>query len=196
MISAQQKQVVSPLVLVLFLSTGVTQVSNASQVARIPHVAIMASVTVKARPQVVWLSIHEARTSDPQLIRCKLLAEDGRNSTIKETFVVPLLGDATCTLSLVDLPPNKMSYTLIESDTFKTFNGSWTLAASADGKSTNLNLSCDAEVKKVVPQFLLKVITTGKMRKRLNFVKLLAERKELQLQTAKKPPITRVISHS
>lgn len=92
MLSIQNKQVVSSLLVVLFFSTSIAQASNLDpsqknigqgQKARSP---ITVSVTIKARPELVWLSIHEDRTEDPELVSSKVLEDDGNNSVLEQTF--------------------------------------------------------------------------------------------------------------
>jgi len=174
-------------VVALFLSIGTTAASNVnsseagSDKSRKPREPVTANITIKARSDLVWLSIHEARTEDPELLSCKVIKEDGRCSTVKETFAIPVVGEATCIISLIDSPPNRIDYKLMESDTFKAFDGRWTLVPSSDGQSTRLELSCNTDLKIGVPQFLLRMVAARKIGKRLDFVKTLAEKKELQM---------------
>jgi hypothetical protein len=146
--------------------------------------SISDSVIVKARPEFLWWSLHEARTKEPGFTSSKILSEKGDNSVLRQTFKVPLLGEVTCTLALADSPPNRSDYKLIQSDTFSKFDGSWTLTPCSDGKSTKLGLSCDACPKRAVPQFLLRIVIAKKIKKRLDFIKALAEQKEAQAQAA------------
>jgi hypothetical protein len=201
MMSAQQKQIIPALVAALFLSIGITNASNIIQRGIDTKkdkscVSVTTNIVIKARPELVWLSIEEARTSDPSLSSCKVLIEGDHSSTIRETFAIPLLGEATCTLSLLELPLSRISYTLMESDTFKTFEGSWLLVPSPGSHSTRLSLSCNSDMKNPVPQMLLRMITGKKIGKRLDFVKSLAEKKETQMQKTEKLAIAKVIAHS
>jgi len=168
-----------PLVAMFLLSTVIVVASTIQK----PPAPVSEGVNVKARPQAIWLSILEARTADPGLTSCKMLSENGRRSVLKETFMVPVLGDVGCTLSLLDSPPNRMDYKLINSDTFTTFDGSWVMTPGANEHSTRLVLSCDAVPKRAVPPFFLHMVIDRKVKKRLDFVKTLAERKEIQMQT-------------
>jgi hypothetical protein len=75
-----------------------------------------------------------------------------------------------------------MDYKLLTSDTFTTFDGSWIMTPGSDGHSTRLSLSCDAVPKRAVSSFFLHMIIAGKVKKRLVFVKTIAEQKEIQMQ--------------
>ncbi len=202
MVSAQQKQIIPSLVVALFLSIGITKATNTIQSGINADkrdkscVSVTTHIIIKARPELVWLSIEEARTTDPSLSSCKVLVEGVHSSTIRETFAIPIFGEATCTLSLLELPLTKISYTLMESDTFKTFDGNWLLAPCPGSHSTKLSLSCNSDMKKPVPQMLLRMITGKKIGKRLDFVRALAEKKETQMQITEKLLIVKAISHS
>jgi len=201
MMSAQHKQIIVSLAVTLLLSIEITEARNISHdgvdTAKKGKscVSVSTNITIKARPALVWLSIQEARIADPSLSSCKVLIEGDNSSTIRETFAIPFLGEATCTLALLELPLSSISYTLTESDTFKTFEGSWLLAPCAGSHATRLTLSCNSDMKKPVPQMLLRMITAKKIGKRLDFVKSLAERKETQMQITEKLLIVKAISH-
>jgi hypothetical protein len=183
--SIHKKLVALFLIAVIALSTAIAEANtnhygeNGDRNAR-AHPPVTVSVIIKARPELIWRSIHEARTKDSGLSSCKILSENGLNSIVEETLAIPVLGDATCILSLIDLPPNRVDYKLIKSDTFKIFDGSWILTTGSDRQSTRLDLSCNADLKIGVPQFLLRMIVAKKILKRLDFVKTLAESKEVQ----------------
>jgi hypothetical protein len=159
------------------------QVDANSERIRKSRLRVTGKVTVNAPLHSVWLSIHEARTEDPDLSNCQVLVDHECSSIIKETMVIPLLGEANCTLSFTDLPPYRMDYKLIESNKFTTFDGSWILLSSRDGLSTVVWLSCSSSLRQHVPSFLMKAITARKIDNRLNFVKSLAEKREVHAST-------------
>lgn len=84
-------------------------------------------------------------------------------------------------MHFVESPPGRIDYSLMTSDKFKTFDGCWVLVPSRDRRSTRLALTCDSDLGIPVPPFLLKMIASKKIGKRLAFVKSLAETKERQM---------------
>ncbi len=141
-------------------------------------VNVVSVINIKASLKLVWKSIERARTEDPGLVKCEVVAHGGGRSTIIQTFAVPILGEISCRLALLELPPNEMDYSLIDSNMFKTFEGQWLLSAGANAHSSRLSLSCKSDLKKPVPQIILGLITAGRVKKRLNFIKMLAEKME------------------
>ncbi len=139
---------------------------------------VTSKIVIKAPLAEVWSSIHRARSQDPELTSFKILTVDENHAIVRQTMMLPFLGEARCLLSLTDSPPNRIDYKLIESNSFKTFDGTWLLSPVSYGQSTRIDLTCYSDLKKPVPQFLLRAITARKMRKRLDFVKFLAEKKK------------------
>jgi Polyketide cyclase / dehydrase and lipid transport len=139
---------------------------------------VSSSITIKAPLERVWSSIHKARSKDPELTNYSVLITEGNREIAQQTMMLPFIGEARCIVSLDDSPPNRIDYRLIESNSFKTFDGTWLLSSVSKGQATRIDLTCYSELKEPVPQFILKAVTARKMRKRLDFVKMLAEKKE------------------
>jgi hypothetical protein len=189
-----QKRIVLPLLFfALFLTMGMvwadqnqSEEDNAAE--KKAHVSLKLSTDVKARPEFVWSSIHDARTKYPGLQSAKIISEDDRSSVFEQKFMVPFLGEATSRFSLTDSPPDKVDYKLLDSTAFAIMDGSWILAPQSDGKSTNVEVSCNVATKRIFPKLILKMMLGRKLAKQLDFVKTTAEGKEADEQAAQKTP--------
>jgi hypothetical protein len=189
--SIQKQQLLPLLVAVLLFSTlpvraQENQTAQDCEREKKTRETLRLVATIKARPECVWSSVHDARTKYPGLASAKMISEDERGSVFEQTFVVPFIGDTSCTFSLCDIPPSRMDYKLIESNIFSAIDGSWLLAPGLDGHSTSVELSCYVTAKRVLPKFLLKLILGRKLGKQLDFVKTTAEKKELEMQATEK----------
>jgi len=177
---AQQASWIAILLLVLIqASSAVSQASEENPCAQKKNQPpVTSKIVIKAPLEQVWKSIHKARSEDPELTSYKVLTVDDNHAIVRQTMVLPFFGEARFLLSLTDLPPNRIDYNLIESNSFKTFDGTWLLSPLSHGQSTQIDLTCYSELKTPVPQFLLRAVTARKMRKRLDYVKYLAEKNE------------------
>jgi len=182
----RKQQVLPSLIFVFLLGLGMAgadenQAAEDGVGERKARVSHKLSATIKARPEFVWSSIHEARTKYPGLESAKVISEDERGSVFEQKFVVPFLGEATSRFALSDLPPNRVDYKLLNSDLFTIMDGSWILAPEQDGHSTRVEVSCHVTAKRILPKLLLKVMLERKLTKQLDFVKTTAEKKELEV---------------
>jgi hypothetical protein len=139
-------------------------------------VRLRSSVLIKAKPNLVWLCIHEQRTGYPELEYAKVLAHDDITTILEQRFNVALLGKATCTIVDTDRPPNRIDYKLLKSDMFSVMDGSWIMTPAPDNQSTRLELYCHAGVLKQVPRIFLKIGTALSLKRHLEAVKRLAEK--------------------
>jgi hypothetical protein len=191
MMPIRKQQVVPALVLVFLLAAGMAGADEKQAVEdgaaeRKAHVSQKLSATVKARPEFVWSSIHEARTKYPGLVSAKVISEDERGSVFEQQFVVPFLGDSTSRFALSDSPPNRVDYKLLDSNIFSVMDGSWILASELGGRSTSVEVSCHITAKRILPKWLLKMMLERKLAKQLDFVKTTAESKETEAEAAEK----------
>lgn len=145
------------------------------------------TLVINARPDAVWSSIAEARTQDPELQYGKVLTQTGLHCTTEQKFDVPMLGSATCTFAMTNSPPHRIDYQMTSSDVFTDLLGSWKLTPVAGGR-TKLELSCYAGVKRAAPRFMIDSIVAQLIKKRIGFVRTLAEAKEVALAASEHSP--------
>ncbi|HEY9777129.1 MAG TPA: hypothetical protein V6C81_25410 [Planktothrix sp.] len=83
---------------------------------------------------IVWSAIQGLRTCDPE--HRKLISYHNNEALIEEKFfALPVVGDTSCTYKECEVPPNQIKYTLIKSDHFRQFEGSWTLTPMGENKT-------------------------------------------------------------
>ncbi len=134
------------------------------------------SMVVKAKPEQVWEAIRDQRKSDQE--HRKLVSYKNAEAIIEEKFAgLPVIGEATCLYKECEVPLKRIDYSLIQSDRFKTFQGSWVLTPSEDGQNTTVQLSSFADPGLRIPFWkeLTKMATTKNVKKRLNDVRHDAE---------------------
>jgi hypothetical protein len=141
-----------------------------------PNSWVRGTVEVQASPELVWYSVHETRKKDPDLAYTKVIERTTNEETYEEKFVqIPILGTATCVLRDKEVPLRRIDYELVTSDHFKAMDGSWVFLASADGKSTTLELTSHLDTGLPVPQSFVDGNLAKKIERRLNHVKAFAE---------------------
>jgi hypothetical protein len=191
--SIVKRIVLSFVFLALFFNVGLVSASEnqseeVTEAEKKAHVLLKLTAVVKAPMELVWKSIHDARTKYPGLQSAKVISEDERGSVFEQKFLVPFLGEATSKFSLVDTPPGRVDYKLLESNAFSVMDGTWTLTPESDGRSTKVEVSCRVATKGIFPKLILKVMLGKKLTKQLAFVKTTAERREAEEQEAEKMP--------
>lgn len=138
---------------------------------------MLASILIHASPEIVWSAVHAERQHDPEIAYAKVLESANNKTTVEEKFVLlPVIGSATCIMQDSEVPGERIDYRLIKSDHFKAMEGSWVLTSYDGGQSTILALSSYLELGFPVPRMILDSITTQKLQKRLQNVKIAAER--------------------
>ncbi len=134
------------------------------------------SILVKAKPEQVWEAIQHQRKADE---RRKLLSYDGTIATLHETFAsLPIVGEASCVYEEHEMIPlERIDYSLVKSDHFHVFEGSWILSLAKDGKSTLVELSnaIDAGIRVPFWQDITKMAASRSVKKRLDAVCAYAE---------------------
>jgi hypothetical protein len=104
-----------------------------------PGKPLSASIEIAAPPKTVYEAIQKTR--DSVEMHRKLLSYDGRLARIKENLEnVPIYGDVECIWEETEIPFERIDYTMVSSDKFKSGSGSWILTPSVDHKSTTLEL--------------------------------------------------------
>jgi len=137
---------------------------------------VSTKIHINATPEVIFEAIRQYRDSAEhhrQLMSC-----DGRFATLKEeAFDVPIYGKVECLWQEQEFPFERIDYTLLSSDKFKSAFGSWILTPSADKKSTTLELKSFLDVGLHLPfaDELTKMRVSHENKVRLEYIKNTAE---------------------
>ena len=149
---------------------------------------VKAAITIKAPPEVVWEAVHEQRKTDPELAYSKVLRQGVNEATLEQKFtVLPIVGTAVCVMNTQEVPNRRIDYQMVKSDKFKAMEGSWVLTPSADGKSTNLELTSHIDMGLPVPRAMMNGVTKQKLERRLAHVRELAEKSRLAQKPGAQP---------
>lgn len=146
---------------------------------------------INAKPEVVYNAILKLRDESKDTV--KEVSRDGQHACVlEETFNdLPVIGTAKCTYKEVYIPFKKIEYSMVKSEKFRAFEGSWLLSPTADGQSTNLSLSSFVDVDLPVPfcKQLCKMSTMRGLKRRLKLVRESCEKQTLSMksQTAEHP---------
>lgn len=151
------------------------------------HKWVKAKILINASPHVVWATIHEQRQKDPDLAYSKLLSQESdTHSTLEQKFsLIPVIGTSTCVMRNVEIPLQRIDYSMIKSDRFKAFEGSWVLSPGPKANETYLELSSYSDMGLPIPRSMIEGVTGRKLQKRLANVKIMAEAE--QTRVAHKP---------
>ncbi len=151
--------------------------SNQEKAAHAPEVKH--SIVINAKPQHVWAAIQHQRKADASR---KLLSYDGTAATLHETFgALPIVGEASCDyVENEKASLQRIDYSMLKSDRFHVFQGSWILSPGKNMNSTVVELSNEIDPGIRVPfwQDITKVAATRLVKRRLEAVCAYAE--ELQ----------------
>ncbi|MBY0358700.1 MAG: SRPBCC family protein [Candidatus Obscuribacterales bacterium] len=134
------------------------------------------SIIVKARPEVVWEAIQHERKADAD--HRKLLSYDGNKAVIEEQFAaIPVVGAASCVYTESEVPIQRINYSLVHSNHFHIFQGSWVLTPAKDGKHTIVELTNTIDPGIRIPFWheITKLAATKHVKKRLEEVAHYAE---------------------
>jgi ribosome-associated toxin RatA of RatAB toxin-antitoxin module len=142
--------------------------------------AIVATAVVNAPSETVWQAIKDQRLADPSLEYSKVLENNGNTYTLQEKMRIPLIGLETITLHIRLTPGERIKYSLMDSNRFKCYDGSWQITPIKSGDSSLLRLSHHTELNLAVPGFLLRKVIARKVSQRLLAVKTLSESRHLK----------------
>src|SRR5262249_19896299 len=99
------------------------------------------STVIDAPCEIVWQALQQLRTLDSG--RRKQISYENGEAVIEEAFLaLPIVGEARCKYKECETPTSEIKYSLISSDKFKIFEGSWMLTPEGDGK-TKVRLTAD-----------------------------------------------------
>lgn len=167
-----------PLALILSLIAAITLATTPVRASHMELKEVAVSVLVNAKPNVVWEAIRGQRKAEPD--HRKLLSYENNEAVLEENFgELPVIGAASCIYKECEVELNKrIDYMLVKSDTFKLFQGSWTLTPSEDGSKTMVSLTSVSDPGLRIPFWkeLTKMATVKHVKKRLHAVTQDAER--------------------
>lgn len=152
--------------------------SNGCHKKRSDHYRTRASIDIAAPAECVWQAIHDERDYDPDIIYNKVISRPGPFELILEQKYrhVPFFGTAVCRLKNIELPGQRIDYSLEYSDHLKALEGSWVLTVTG-ASSTKLELSSFCNAGFPIPKILYEPFALVQLQKRLALVKRLAEKK-------------------
>ncbi len=138
---------------------------------------VTSSVLIQAPLDQVWRTIHEERLKDPDLAYSKVIEQTSPTECkLEQKFnFLPVIGSSVCLMSNKEVPNQRIDYALLHSDRFKAMEGSWELTPCEDGQATRLQLSSHLDLGIPVPRSFMNSVTSKKMQKRLDNIKLMAE---------------------
>jgi len=140
---------------------------------------VKAKILIQASPDIVWTSVHEERKHDPDLAYSKVLNQENNRATLEQKFAfLPVIGTAVCVMANEEKPGERIDYWLLKSDRFKAMEGSWVLTPHDGGKATVLELSTYIDMGYPVPRAFMDTITSRKLERRLNNVRVVAEKSQ------------------
>jgi hypothetical protein len=136
---------------------------------------VSAKTTVNCDPEHAWHAIRSLRNEDPQDV--KTISQSPAEDILEETFDdLPVIGKATCRYKETYKPYERIDYSLINSDHFKAFEGSWVLTPTREGQ-TIVELSSYIDTGLTIPfaHQITNMATMHNVRRRLEEVKKVAE---------------------
>lgn len=173
------KHVVSALV-----ATTIAVATPLAAVANEKAASIQQTV-INAKPEVVYNAILKLRDESKDTV--KEVSRDGQHSCVlEETFDdLPVIGKAKCTYKEVYIPYKKIEYSMIKSEKFRAFEGTWLLSPTEDGQGTNLSLSSFVDVDLPVPfcKQLCKMQTMRGVKRRIKLVRSSCEKQSLSMKS-------------
>jgi len=169
-----------------FLALGIFAVANLTSLTTAQSVqaqcfeddpagGVTGTITIKACPRLVFEAIQNSRYSDPSR---RVVSSEGNTVILEEKFPgLPIIGRAKCLYREVEVPNQRIDYSIIESEQFKAFNGAWELNPSHDGKTTTLRLTsrCDTFVTVPFKRQLQNAGTRKDIKRRLTAIKSAVE---------------------
>lgn len=136
-----------------------------------PEGGVTGTIMIKACPRLVFEAIQNSRYSDPDR---RVVSSEGNTVVLEEKFPgLPIIGRAKCLYREVEVPNQRIDYSIIESSQFRAFNGAWELNPSKDGKMTTLKLTsrCDTFVTVPFKRQIQNAGTRKDIKRRLTAIK-------------------------
>ncbi len=142
-----------------------------------PHTPeVKHSLLVNASAENVWQAIQHQRKSDHHR---RLISYDGKAATLHETFAaLPIVGEASCEyVENESAPLARIDYSMVKSDRFQVFEGSWILSPGKNEHETKVELSnaIDPGIRVPFWQDITRLAASRMVKRRLDAVSTYAE---------------------
>jgi hypothetical protein len=143
-------------------------------------VTVEDSVTINAKPEVVWKALHEYQKEDKAFHK-KIVSTTPNSVTLKEEFAkMPVVGTTYLNYIEVSKPEeNRIEYRLTEKGVLNKFDGAWIIEDNGTGVTLKLVTNIDSWVPAPFKNKVLRNNTRKGMVQRLAFVKDYAEHHNL-----------------
>ena len=152
------------------------------------HHWVKAQILIKAPQHIVWQTVHEERSHDPDIAYSRVIEQGQNHCLLEQKFVfLPIFGSAVCLMKNTEVPLKRIDYSMVSSDHFKAMDGSWVLTATPDGNSTYLELSTHSDIGIPVPRQIMEGFTAKRLQKRLANVKHMAEAAQARIAARSEP---------
>lgn len=134
------------------------------------------SIVVHAPVKVVWQAIQDQRLKDPdQVALTPLKSQPGKTMFEQKLCFASPFGDAECTVNALEVPLKRVDYWMIESEDFRSIDGSWVIEPlSAD--QTRLTLTSSMDLRMPLPKFVVNQLIQRRVERNLDMVRKLAEK--------------------
>lgn len=135
------------------------------------------SITVNASIKSVWDAIQEQRLKDPDQKELRFLKKEPNKILLEQKlcFASPF-GDAECTVNALEIPLKRLDYWMVESEDFRSIDGSWVLEPASGGSCTMLTLTSSMDLRMPLPKFVVNSLIQKRVERNLDMVKKIAEK--------------------
>lgn len=146
------------------------------------HKMLTIKIVINASPQVVWQAIREAREDDPDVQYSKITQISETQRILEQKYVaLPVVGSTTCVIKVEESSGKRVDYKLMQSDRLAEFDGSWVLTPIQEQKATVLEISNHIRLKFPLPQKIVDIFASKKLKTRAEFVKRQAEAAQMHI---------------
>ncbi|MBY0357554.1 MAG: SRPBCC family protein [Candidatus Obscuribacterales bacterium] len=146
------------------------------------HKMLTIKIVINASPQVVWQAIREAREDDPDVQYSKITQISETQRILEQKYVaLPVVGSTTCVIKVEESSGRRVDYKLMQSDRLAEFDGSWVLTPIQEQRATVLEISNHIRLKFPLPQKIVDIFASKKLKTRAEFVKRQAEAAQLHI---------------
>ena len=143
------------------------------------------SIVVNAKAEHVWTAIQHNRKLDDHR---KLISYDGSAATLHETFAsLPIVGAASCVyVENESTPGERIDYSMVSSERFAVFQGTWLLSPGKNPNETVVELSnaIDPGIRVPFWQDITKMAASKMVKRRLDAISTYAEQLQRNDKTA------------
>lgn len=134
------------------------------------------SIVVRAPVKAVWQAIQDQRLKDPdQVSMTPLKKEPGKILLEQKLCFASAFGDAECTVNVLEIPLKRVDYWMVESEDFKSIEGSWVVEPVA-ADETRLTLTSSMDLRMPLPKFVVNALIQKRLERNLDMVRKMAEK--------------------